>query len=200
MFKSRAIVIRKTKYSESDLIVQVLTPDGGKVSLMARGAVKSRKRFGGGLLESGNHLEIQYQKSNKPDALSILNEAILIDDFADLRKNYERLELALWIIEIVGKVSQEGDEQSAALFNLLGQSLRALSQANQTEAFQLHFCLRFLHQQGVLAVEGWMQAWLKTPLAQFAQIENEQKFSSAQLHWCKEQVLQYVANASLSSN
>jgi DNA repair protein RecO (recombination protein O) len=45
-----AIVLRLVDYGDSDRIVTLLTGDHGKVNAFARGARKSLKRFGGGLL------------------------------------------------------------------------------------------------------------------------------------------------------
>jgi len=44
-----AVVLRTTPVGESDLVVQLFTRDHGRVSAIARGARRSRKRFGGGL-------------------------------------------------------------------------------------------------------------------------------------------------------
>lgn len=46
---TQAIVLRVTDYGESDRIVTLLTERHGKVSALARGAKKSRKRFGAAL-------------------------------------------------------------------------------------------------------------------------------------------------------
>jgi DNA repair protein RecO (recombination protein O) len=43
------IVVRMTNYGESDRIVEFLTAEEGRVSMIARGARRSRKRFGGAL-------------------------------------------------------------------------------------------------------------------------------------------------------
>lgn len=196
MLKTRAIVLKKVKYSESDLIVQLLIPEGGALSLMARGAQKSRKRFGGGVLEPCHHIEIQYQKSNRVDGLGILSEAHVIEDFQGLRTDYDRIELALWILDAVGKVSQEGDTQSAALFNLLGHGLKNLASVPDIKKFQVHFSLRFLHQQGVLDLEPWMKPWLAIPLASAATTELPD-FQDRQAYWAREQVEKYISQAAV---
>ena len=41
------IVVRMTNYGESDRIVEFITAEEGRVSMIARGARRSRKRFGG---------------------------------------------------------------------------------------------------------------------------------------------------------
>jgi DNA repair protein RecO (recombination protein O) len=46
---TRAVVLRRVEYGESDLVVTLLTEELGRVSALARGARNSRKRFGGSL-------------------------------------------------------------------------------------------------------------------------------------------------------
>lgn len=43
------VVVRMTNYGESDRIVEFLTREEGRVSMIARGARRSKKRFGGAL-------------------------------------------------------------------------------------------------------------------------------------------------------
>ena len=49
------IVVGHVDYGEADRIVHLLTPEQGRVAAMARGARKSRKRFGGAL-DLGNRI------------------------------------------------------------------------------------------------------------------------------------------------
>lgn len=46
---TEALVLRRVEYGEADLIVTLLTLSLGRVSALARGARKSRRRFGGAL-------------------------------------------------------------------------------------------------------------------------------------------------------
>ena len=48
-FLTPAVVLRTVDYAEADRIVTLFTRDHGKLSAIARGARKSRKRFGAGL-------------------------------------------------------------------------------------------------------------------------------------------------------
>lgn len=45
-FRVTALVVRKVDYGEADRIVTLLSPERGKLSAMARGARRSRRRFG----------------------------------------------------------------------------------------------------------------------------------------------------------
>ncbi|MBK7843619.1 MAG: recombination protein O N-terminal domain-containing protein [Bdellovibrionales bacterium] len=46
MKNERAIILRTIKQGESNLIVHALNRDGCRVNLMAKGAMRSRRRFG----------------------------------------------------------------------------------------------------------------------------------------------------------
>lgn len=168
--KTKAIILRATKYSESDLIVQVLTVSGERLSLLARGALRSKKRFGGGVLEPTHYIEISIRRATAQDRLSILEEATLLEDFKKIRQDYDRLEVAFFILETLTRISQEGDSLSDGLFDLAGHALRSLQEAKDLKIFQLHFGLKILHQQGMLEPEPWMQIFFKTPLAQHASL------------------------------
>jgi len=74
------------------------------------------------------------------------------------------LELALFILNCVSKVTLEGDSNSDFLFNLTGHSLRAVAVVvtKNLPVLKLHFCLKLLYQQGVISLEPWMTPFLKT--------------------------------------
>lgn len=48
-YDTRALLLRRVDYGESDLVVTLFTEELGKLSALARGARKSQKRFGGSL-------------------------------------------------------------------------------------------------------------------------------------------------------
>ena len=49
LIESEAYVLRTTKYSERDLIVDFFVREHGKISVIARSAKTSKRRFPGGL-------------------------------------------------------------------------------------------------------------------------------------------------------
>jgi len=194
LIREKVIVLRKTKYSEADLVIQTLSAKGGKISFLARGALRSKKRFGGGILEPTHHLEVQYKKPSREDALAVLDEAVLLQDFPSLRMDYDRLEMALKVLEIVNKVAQEGDAHAESIYNLTGSALKSLDSNLDISHFKIHFALRFLMQQGVLEQENWMKVFLQTPLAktyELAETDVDPKY----LHWVESRLATYVARA-----
>ena len=56
------IVLRRREYGDFDLIVTFLTQDHGKITLIAKSAKKSAKRFPG-ILEPFSQLQISFRKS-----------------------------------------------------------------------------------------------------------------------------------------
>ncbi|AFY02668.1 DNA repair protein RecO [Bdellovibrio bacteriovorus] len=195
--QNRFIILKKMKYSESDLILHAISTQGEKLSFMARGALKSKKRFGGGVLEPTHFVSLTYKQSAEEGKLHVLQEATLINDFAGLRTDYDRLELALHILECVSKVSQEGDRHSEFLFNLLGHTLRALETAQDPLIVKMHFYLKFLLQQGVVDAEPWMAPFLKTNMADSNQLVSYRQTVDDELKNVEQMVRHYIVNATL---
>lgn len=167
MDRDRILVLRKINYRDSDLIVHGLNSQGAKVNYLAPSALKSRRRFGGGVFEPTNFIEVIYQNSPKTNqSLRRLQEAQIIKEFDGLRRNYETIQLSLSFLSLVDHVAQEGATHGEDLFNLLGHSLQYLAQHNPESLvlFRLHFLLKFLFQQGVLSLESWMYPFLQAPL------------------------------------
>ena len=196
--KDKFIILKKTKYSEADLIVHALSMTGAKFSFMARSALKSKKRFGGGILEPTHFVSLTYKKGRSEGAMSTLSEATLLDGFDDIRKDFDRLDVALFILNCAYHVAQEGDQGSQFLFNLVGHSLRALSKSEKVNLLKLHFCLKFLYQQGVMSVDEWMAPFLKAQIADhhaLSQITEADAFVEEYLDSIESQVYQYIKTA-----
>ncbi|MBX3032464.1 MAG: DNA repair protein RecO [Bdellovibrionaceae bacterium] len=194
--KNKFIILKKVRYGEADLILQALSTHGEKMSFMARGALKSRRRFGGGVLEPCHFVQFTYHQS-KTGKLHTLKEASLINDFPGLRRDYDRLEFALRAVDAVGKVSQEGDATAEFLFNLLGHVLSGLERADDLTAIKLQFWLKFLMQQGVLTPEPWMTPFLKANLADAPTLAEPARAEARRIVGLEMIIEQYVRNATL---
>jgi len=192
--KSRFFILKRTKLGEADLVLHALNPQGAKVSCIARGALKSKKRFGGGVLEPTHYIEAVLRPSSKTDGLATLEEAKLLESFDKLRTSYDRLETALQIVEIIDRVAQSGDEHSAHLFDLLGNTMKALETTRSASATKAQFALKFLYRQGVLEPEGWMTAYLKTPLSELDEKKVE-PLGAPQIRWIDQQIDVYLKTA-----
>lgn len=161
----KALILRKVRYGEADLILTCLNQHGRVISLIAKSALKSRKRFGGGILEPTHYVNISYTASD-PDSgrLAVLNEASLLQDFKGLRDDFEKLDFALHVVKMVAQVSQEGEIHSKELFDLVGNTLLVAQTSSQLGRLRTQFEVKFLHQQGVLPPDEDFKLLVKTPL------------------------------------
>jgi len=172
--KERVFVMRLHKYSDSDLIVHCLNSQGARISLFARSALKSKRRFGGGVFEPTHYIEVVYQKSQKggrESGLWTVSEAQIVKDFSKLRSDYSRLQLGLYFVHLIDQIMREGDEHSGAIFDLLGNGLSSLEESKQLEKLKLHFEVKLLSNQGVLAIAESEAEFLKLPISGHATIE-----------------------------
>lgn len=186
---------------EADLIIHALTSDGEKKSFLARSALRSKKRFGGGVLEPTHQAIFTFTESRNEGGLCSLKEAQLIKDFAKIRRSYDTLEFALQIVECVERVSQEGDSSSHYLYNLLGHTLKILEETNHLDILKIQFYLKFFLQQGVLTAEPWMSIYLKKPINEHMNLSKEITTSVKDLEKIRTSLelktRQYLQNASV---
>lgn len=165
--KNKVFILRKTRYGDNDLILNCLTPDGARLSLFARGALRSKKRFGGGVLEPTHYVHVLYDDKGS-EKLATLKEATLIQDFAGLRSDYARIEAGLYFVKLVAEVVKEGEIDSSEVFNLLGNTLKAAETSANLDHLRTHFEVKLLASQGVLPHELEEQTLLALPISSHA--------------------------------
>lgn len=191
----KLIVLKRMKWAEADLIIHGLEPSGNRLHCLARGALKSRKRFGGGLLEPTHYLECQVKIANREDALHTLEDARLLEGFEGLRSDYDRLSLALRFLDVIDR-SAPGDV-FPEIFNLLGNSLKTLSGGGELLRVEAQFGLKFLKLHGVLEFDEWMAPFLEQPIATAAGEQGFPAVPPAKRNWLNEQIKRYVQSASV---
>lgn len=172
--QDRAIILGKTKYGEADLILRVLTSKGDVFSVMAKSALKSKKRFGGGVLEPTHFVNITYHlRPEQEERMAILSEASLVEGFAKLRTDYDRLQTAFHFIRLVATVTREGDTNKEN-FDLLGHSLRATESSNNLRLLRVIFDLKLLQLQGILPPDPDFAPLLKKSVRDANELNEEQ--------------------------
>lgn len=107
-------MLHTTPLRESDLIVSVLTQDWGKVSAVARGARRSKKRFMGGVsgLDAGIFEFEGIAKNNSLYSLSGISQR---EVWLGLRNDFFKLSFASHCLEVTNLFSPEGDFDSGKL-------------------------------------------------------------------------------------
>ncbi len=149
-FRDKIIVLQNTRHLESNLIVKGINSSGSILSFFAPFALKSKKRFLNGVLEPGSYIGVGYRPSQKPEGWNRLQQAWGINKFNRLRKDYNRLSLALYILKMFNKTCQEGNLNEPRMFQLLGHTLKTLETTSGIDQLKLFFEIRFLFLQGVL--------------------------------------------------
>jgi DNA repair protein RecO (recombination protein O) len=131
-----AILLRRTRLSDTSWIITWLTESQGRLKTAAKGARRPRSSFAGKLdlffLE-----EIAYTPSRKSD-LHTLREVSLIDPFPGLRADFVRTELSAYFVELIELVT-EPEHPVPELFDLLLRALRYLDTGQPNLRSLLHF-------------------------------------------------------------
>ncbi len=142
-----SILLRRLTYGDYDLILTLLTDRFGKLSLIAKYAKKSTKRFAG-ILEPFAALNIVFSRGRKK-GLAVLQEASLARPFSRIRTDILATAHASYWVELVDTWLEEGHPQQG-LYRLLEFSLDRLDEGKTPVALlSILFQVRFLHLAGL---------------------------------------------------
>ena len=120
---SEALVLRSVDFGESDRIVHLLVPEAGRLTVIAKGARRSVRRFPG-TLDLFNHLRVQVDR-RRTAGLARLEQATLIEAFTPLRRVPARFALGCYLLELLDRLAPEGGARADGR-RLFGFALAAL--------------------------------------------------------------------------
>jgi DNA repair protein RecO (recombination protein O) len=146
LYKTKGIVIKTHKLGEADRIITIITGTHGKVRAVAKGVRKTKSKFGS-RLEPFTHVELLLYKGRN---LDIVTQAEIVDSFADIREDFDRLHYGSAMLDLAEKVSSEG-ERDMPLYNLLLRSLEVLSSTRKNMRLLL-----VAFDAKLMAVSGYM--------------------------------------------
>jgi len=144
LYRDNAVVLRTWKLGESDRIVSLMTQSSGKVRCVAKGARKTKSRFGS-RVEPTNHLQVQLYRG-KGD-LDTLTQVESIDRFPTLREDLELFARASSLLESIEVVSQD-HEPNEALYTMLVRALHTVS-TSDSHLVVAGFFLKLLSHEGL---------------------------------------------------
>lgn len=122
------IVLSRTNYQEADRILTILTPDYGKLRVLAKGVRKSKSKLAGGV-ELFSVSEIGFLRGR--GELSTLISSRLIKYYDTIVQDINRTMLGYELIKLLNKVTE--DEPGPEYFDLLRDALAALDDARINE-------------------------------------------------------------------
>jgi DNA repair protein RecO (recombination protein O) len=146
VFSTPAILLHRLDYGDFDLILTFLSLDRGKISLIAKSAKRSTKRFAG-ILELFSLIEVVGSIS-KGRGLPVLQEAVLHSPFSAIRADINKTAYASYWCELINKWVEE-NRQQAQLYHLLRHVLGQLdSGAASAAELSILFQMRLLNLSG----------------------------------------------------
>lgn len=131
-----AILLRKTRYSETSLIVEWLTAEHGRLKTMAKGARRPKSAFAG-KLDLFFDAEIAFARSRKSD-LHTLREVELRETHEGVRQDYDRVALASYFVELMELVTAP-EHGAPELYDLMKRALAFLAANAAATRPMLHF-------------------------------------------------------------
>ncbi|MDD2696733.1 MAG: DNA repair protein RecO [Candidatus Pacebacteria bacterium] len=121
-YRTQGFILKKTDQGETDRVFTVFTSDFGKLELLAKAVRKIKSKLRAGL-EIFYLSEIEFIQGK---AYKTLTDAILVDNFKNLRKSLGKLAVAYKISEVFDNLvrGQEADEK---LWQLLNENFKILN-------------------------------------------------------------------------
>lgn len=143
--KAEGIVIRSQDYGEGNKIVTLYTPEYGKISVMARGARKTKSRLSSivQLFTYGHYLFFQ----SAPQKMGTLSQGETLVSFRDLRQDLVKMAYAAYFAELVNKTVEDG-VPDPYLFQVLLMSCTYLADGKDPQILARLFELKILMTAG----------------------------------------------------
>ncbi len=152
LYRTDAIILRRSDFGEADRLLTVFTPERGKLRLLAKGVRKITSRKAG-------HVEL-FMLTNmlvaRGRTWDIVSQAEIVEPYRELREDLDKTSHAYYLAELVDRFTEEYDP-NAPLFELLALTLAHLGHADddfmvlryfETHLLgltgyqpQLHFCV-----------------------------------------------------------
>jgi len=146
-FSTSAIMLRRIDFGDYDLIITFFTRDRGKVSVIAKSAKKSIKRFSG-ILERFSALRIVCT-TGRGKGLPVLQEASMLKPFEHIRTDIKKTAYASYWTELIDEW-MEKNAKNVQVYHLLEYVLSELDSGSASlEALSILFQMRFMALSGL---------------------------------------------------
>ena len=143
VYKTEAIVLRRTNLGEADCIITLYTPNLGKVRAVAKGVRRPKSKLGG-------HLDLMTQSAlllAHGQNLDVVTQGQTIESFLPLRTNLWHTGCAMYMAELVDRFTAERIE-NYAIYRLLQTTLLWLCEARNADVVLRYFELNLLSHLG----------------------------------------------------
>jgi DNA repair protein RecO (recombination protein O) len=151
MEKTEAILIGRSRFSETSLIIHWCSADLGLFRTIVKGALRPKSPFSG-LLDLFVTAELEYRRSRTSD-LHTLAELRWLNPRLGLRTSYGRVLAATYLIKLVCQVV-EPHAPLPAIYQLMTKALDYLAEHDPSRAFVERFELRLAEDLGLVGAGG----------------------------------------------
>ncbi|MBI5287261.1 MAG: DNA repair protein RecO [Deltaproteobacteria bacterium] len=142
---TQAIVLGSVDYGESDRVVAFYTQDYGRLHGIAKGAKRSRKRFGG-TLEPLSYGRLIFVKKREVGLVRV-DHWDLLQGFHGIKRDLERIACGSYFLELAREMTREG-QRNPQVFHLLLKSLSFLEGRGRSDSLKSIFEMRLLSALG----------------------------------------------------
>jgi DNA repair protein RecO (recombination protein O) len=143
-FVTTGIILARTDYGEADRILTMLTPDRGKLRVMARGVRRVKSKLAGGI-ELFSVSDVTFAPGR--GEIGTLVSTRLIKYYRHIVEDINRTMLGYELIKTLNKITE--DEPEPAYFTLLEQTFEALDDAGiDTDLIKMWFSMQLLRHGG----------------------------------------------------
>ena len=141
---TRGIVLSRIDFQEADRILTIITPDQGKIRLMARGVRKVKSKLAGGI-ELFSLSQITFIPGR--GEIKTLVSSRLQTHFGNIVKDINRTMLGYELLKRINKLTEDATEP--AYFELLARTLEGLDDETlSSEALEFWFNMQLLKITG----------------------------------------------------
>lgn len=143
VYRTEAIIIKRSKLGEADRVLTLYTPDLGKLKAVAKGARRPVSKLGGHV-ELLTHSSLMLARGRN---LDIITQGQTINSFMPLKSELWRISCGFYVSELVDSFTAERIE-NPHLFGLLLDTLHRLCQVDDSERVLRYFELHLLGHLG----------------------------------------------------
>lgn len=141
LIKTRCIVLRTVKYGDNKLIIDLLTEDEGRASVVWKVTTSAKARIRRQFFQPLTILEVDYERTPR-QALAQLKDARLAHLYTSLPFDGTKLSIAFFLAEFLSHATRN-QHADATLYNFIEQNLLWLDVSNRGIAnFHIMFTLR----------------------------------------------------------
>jgi DNA repair protein RecO (recombination protein O) len=142
VYRTEAVVIRRSDFGEADRLLTLITPQG-KRRVVAKGARKTTSRLAGHI-ELFTHTSLLLAVGRN---LDIVTQSTILQGFDHLRGDLQRIGAAYYAAELIDRLTEEEDENRLA-FDLLVATLIAIDTTRSPDLVLRYYELHLLGHLG----------------------------------------------------